>query len=166
MLSLDKEITPASPTQGKDFSYLQTPMKGRELPPVPTGDSKQLSPSTKQVPHTVGDRRSLPLDISLREAKHTEDVNIKSRRSLSCIESEKDHIDEDKRAKRKEEATNKIMVTGFKSSSSLESLGFFFENKRKSGGDEIVKSYSIEDPDAFIIEFRDSSGKLSCVVVL
>ena len=162
MLSLDQEVTLRHPPiTEREFSPVRNPMIRRKLPPVPPQGRKPPSPGANQDSlNTVGDRRSLPTSIEQHVSQKKADAFIKSRRHFSCADGEKLDKTEETGAKQKEEATNKIVVTGFKESSSLESLGFFFENKRKSGGDDIVTSKLIKDPDAFIIEFRDGSGRL------
>ena len=148
VLSLDQDV------------ILRHPIQRRKLPPIPSRDRKTLSSEGKQhALETGGDRRSLPADIAPKPLQTTEAVDPQSPKQMLFNDGEKISSNKENYAKRKEEETNKIIVTGFKDTSSLEGLGFFFENKRKSGGDEIVKSDLIKDPDAFIIEFRDSSGK-------
>ena len=164
MLSLDQEVTLRHPLiTEREFSPVRNPMIRRKLPPVPPQDGKPPSPRANQDSlNTVGDRRSLPTSIEQHVSQKKADAFIKSRRHFSCADGGRLDKAAEMFAKQQEEATNKIIVTGFKESSYLESLGFFFENKRKSGGDEIVTSKLLKDPDAFIIEFCDSSGRLLC----
>ena len=110
---------------------------GRKLPPIPGSDTEKNKVSLERSEDPLNEEQTSDLKKGGNSSSSFKDVLVKEQK----------------------ETTNKIMVTGFRETTTLESLEFFFENKRRSGGGAIVRTELKTDPQGLIIEFEDNTGK-------
>ena len=140
--AIQDNIKPVNVPTERPLSSVQ----GRKLPYLPT-EKKKTKTMHYRKSHKSMDIVEDPNDSASKVPIETSEERL----------GEVEETNEDLREER--HTTNKIIVTGRKETTSLENLTFFFENKRKTGGDDTVNVELKTDPDAVIIEFRDSSGK-------
>ena len=127
-------------------------------------DSPDKIPDLKPVPRG----RKLP-SIPTSSTETPSFLELHNNRLKSCdfedLQSNTVEENEPNFQKRPEEerihSTNKIIVTGFKKTTSLDSMVYFFENKRKSGGDDVIGKKLNSHPDSLVLEFEDHSGNIN-----